>query len=451
VGIRNWLTRHVILPGSDKLLGQRISACLTLLEQSQWWSRGEIDNYQNERLRRLVRHAFDNVPYYHDLFASLRLRPEDIRTKEDLPKLPLLTKEIVRASFPLRLVAASVPSCDRISISSSGSTGEPLLYYLTRDSYSFNTACALRAWSWMGYRLGDPYVKLSMNARGSLVKKIQDWTVNCRYLHSRQLVEESFNRIAAGIALFRPKFLRCYPDPLTFLSQYLEKSGRLVDFLTAINTTGSTLHDRKRKVIEDNFHCPVYDSYSCEGGANVAQCETRENYHAAEEYAISEFIADDYTPSSPFRSRRLITTDLQNFAVPFIRYDTQDYLAVGPDSCACGRNLLAVTRIEGRDSDILVTPGGKFLIVENFVAYFEWLDSVNQIQVVQPRRDAITIKMIVNDRFTAGTERTIREYWQGYIGPDVRLETQVVDHIALTPSGKRRTLIRSQDIPLAGQ
>ncbi|MFC2153000.1 phenylacetate--CoA ligase family protein, partial [Bacteroidota bacterium] len=450
MSIRNTITEEIILPLSDLILGQSINKHLRFLLKSQYWTKDELESYQNKQLRKLITHSYKYVKYYHELFDKLGLKPEDIRTKEDLHKIPILTKEDIKREG-LENFTSTAFSKKRIDkISSSGSTGEPLQFYKTKHSSSFNKAAAIRAWYWHGYRLGDKYVKISMNPRTSFVKQLQDRLNNCKYLSSNQLVRKEFQEIANEISRFDPKIIRCYPVPLLFLTAIIKDFGNKIgDSLLAINTTGSTLHDDSRNKIEEVFKRKIFDGYSCEGGAICSQCETHENYHFAEEYAISEFIEDDYTKADPEHPVRHITTDLQDYATPFIRYDSQDYIVLGNNSpCSCGRAYQNIKKIKGRDSDILLTPSGKYLIVENFVAYFQWVESVEQIQVVQNSINSIVINLVINEKFSQKVHVELLNYWRKYIGSDVNLTIELVNEIKLTPSGKRRTLIRNPEIKI---
>lgn len=440
---------RIVLPGTDLFLGNSYAADLKFLEKSQWWEESKLIEYQNMKLIELLSHAYNNVPYYTELFDSLKLKPTNFKSKEDLGKLPILTKEIIRENIQNgKIIAKNIPKSQMIYRSSSGSTGEPLQYYITKRSQSIAYACGIRAWNGMGYRLGDKYVKLSMNSRSSIIKKLQDKVNNCRYLFSQQLVKQNFEHILDNIIKFKPKFLRCYPVPLFLLADIIKEKDLNLGFIKAINTTGSTLHPPEREFIEQVFNARIYDSYSCEGGANISQCHEG-NYHSSEEYAISEFIEDNYSKSDCSYTFRLITTDLHNYSVPFIRYDTQDYIVVGNEKeCICGRKLKKISSIKGRDSDVLITPYNKYLIVENFVAYFEWIESVKQIQIVQNQVDEIQINLEVNTAYNRSEENKILKYWQEYIGDDVQLSINVVDEIKLTATGKRRTLIRNPDIKL---
>jgi phenylacetate-CoA ligase len=450
--LSNLISEKIILPLSDLITGKSIYKSLMFLEKSQYWSREQIDEYQNNRLRKLIQHSYENVPFYRELFMDLRIKPIDIQTKEDLKKIPIITKEDLKKSKGKHL-ATNIDKKDIVFSSSSGSTGEPFQFYKTKSSNSFTTAAALRGWYWMEYQLGDSYTKVSMNPRASLIKKVQDYINNSLYLSSTQLTGVEFSRIAESIIKFNPKYIRCYPVPLYFLAQQFEQIyGKYQgQSLLAINTTGSTLSDKVRLKVEEVFGVKIFDSYSCEGGAMFFECPTHKHYHPSEEYAIQEYLEDSYTLSDPERPLRHITTDLHNFASPFIRYDTQDYIVLGDqEPCSCGRHFQNIKKIKGRDSDVLVTSSGKYLIVENFVAYFEWITEVDQIQIIQNKLDEIIIKMIVNKYFTENTLKKVKEYWQNYIGSDVKVVIDIVDEIMLTPTGKRRTVIRNPEIKLNG-
>lgn len=445
---RNFCTKNIFLPLSDIVTGNSTHKVLTLLSKSQFWTREELDNYQNGQLRKLIAHSYAHVPFYTELFNDLRLKPEEIHSKEDLTKLPIITKEDLKKAKG-KFKATNIRSKDLIFRSSSGSTGEPFQFYKTKYAESFIFAAGIRGWNWMGYELGDKYVKISMNPRSLFIKKLQDKVNNCLYLSSNQLSPSDFTKIAQQIEQFDPIVIRCYPVPLMFLATQIKerKDEKKFKNLKAINTTGSTLSDKYRTYIEDTFKVKIFDSYSCEGGTNFSQCPSSSNYHPSEEYAISEFIADEFTKNDPRKPLRHITTDLVNYASPFIRYDTQDYLILGDDKpCNCHRNFINIKQILGRDSDIIKTPSGKYLIVENFVAYFQNIVEVEQIQIVQEEEDLINMKLIVNDRFDSATNEKITTFWTNYIGNDVKLNVQIVDNIELTPTGKRRTVIRNPKI-----
>jgi len=449
----NLLTQKILLPIGDIITGKSISRHLKFLLESQWWNKEQIKDYQEMKLRIMINHSIQTVPYYNDLFKRLGLKASDIKTHDDLKKLPILTKAIIKKEGIDRFTSSAISKREMLHSSSSGSTGEPLQFYVTKNSESIYKAAAIRGWYWMGYKLGDKYVKLSMNPRSSRIKKSQDLFNRCLYLSSTQLTNQAFNIIIEKIEQYEPKIIRSYPAPLFFLAEIVEKRKEIkFPNLLAINTTGSTLHSDVREKIQKIFKVKIYDSYSCEGGTEFFQCEKLNHYHPAEEYAISEFIEDNFTKNDPDKARRHISTDLHNFATPFIRYDTQDYLVLGEETnCKCGRNFINIAQIKGTDCDILITPGGKYLISENFTGYHGWAPSIEQYQVYQGKLNLIYIRLVVNRLFNEKVKKELYDYWKDYIGDDVELKFEIVDEIKLTPTGKRRILIRNNKIKLNGQ
>jgi len=153
------LFRSFIFPLMELSQGTKIQKYLKWLEKTQWWKPSEIKELQNKKLRALIRHAYENVPYYHKLFRKLNLKPDDIKREGDLQKLPILRKEDIRKNFSELLARDFMRWKPKLN-ATSGSTGEPLKYYITMDSISIGWASGFRAWGWEAYKLGDKYAML---------------------------------------------------------------------------------------------------------------------------------------------------------------------------------------------------------------------------------------------------------------------------------------------------
>ncbi len=447
MSLYNWVTERVVLPASDVAFKRSIAGDLKFLFDSQWWSQSDLETYQDERLRGLIRHAFDNVPYYHDLFKRLKLTPDDIRSQKDLTKLPFLTKQNIRENFPHRLVARNFPKNLMIQKASSGSTGEPLRYVLSKSSLGFKTACFLRGWYWMGYRLGDRYVKLSVHPRGGIEKKIQDRFNKCIYVHSPYLTSENVHDCIGQIVRSRAKFIRGYPAVLDVFARHLDEGIEKQYRPSAIATNGEPLYPSQRKNIEARFKCPVFDHYSAEGVSVMTECPTHQTYHVASEYGITEVLKE----GEPIEegTGEIVGTDLHNYAMPFIRYKVKDIGTIKKKKCTCGRGLPLFERIEGRDTDILVTPGGKHLTFYYFAVYFMWNDAVKMFQLRQLEPDRMTLKIVPTALFRSHMKNRIHDDVQRHIGEDVKLELELVDDIPLTTAGKRRFFLRDPHISMS--
>jgi phenylacetate-CoA ligase len=447
MGLRNVFTENIFLPLGEKISGLPLTKNLMFLEKSQWWSKAEHEAYQNEKLRGLVEHAYKNTIYYKELFDDLGLTPSDIKNRNDLNKLPILKKDVIRENVKNgRLIANNIATNNLIIKSSSGSTGEPLKFYETKESHAFDKACIIRGWQWMGYNLGDKYVKISQYDR-PIKKRVQDRLNNSVYLSAQIINNENLSKIVDGINSSKPTVIRSYPDQLKALTAYIKKNNIEIYQPSAITTTGSVLHINDRKSIEDIFDCKVFDQYSCEGGAITFECATHECYHSSMEYAITEIIHEN-GHAEPGEEGRVISTDLQNYATPFIRYDTQDFVKRSEQDCTCGRKLLAIEKIKGRDSDILITPKGQKLISHEFSVYFQKFKSIEQFQVIQRSLDSLVFRLKTSKNLSETEKHDILNYWTNYVGKSMLISIEEVESIPLNSSGKRRYLIRDKSIRL---
>jgi len=441
--VRSLIVENIMLPIGDIISSQSVAPCFRFLMKSQYWTREQINNYQNKKLQLLVNHAYNTVPYYNDLFNKYKLKPEDIKTKYDLNKIPITTKATIKKEGIERFTSTSFPKKEIINASSSGSTGEPLFYLNTKKAYSMNIASSLRGWYWTGYRLGDKFVKLSQNVRDLKLKKIQDKITNNLYLASDPLTDSNFEFILKKIEEYKPNIIRCYPDPLLFLARYKTTRNIYKHKPHAIATTGNTLFAETRKEIEEAFGCKIFDAYNCEGNSVVFECPTHTCYHSTEEYGISEVI-DEEGNNITNGVGRLISTDLHNFAHPFIRYDTQDLIEIDNTPCKCEREHLKILRILGRDNDVITSKTGRKFIVHNFTGFFqidskELNRSVEQFQIRKTKNEKIKFLLVVNNRYNNNAKSFIQNYWEKQFEQSVDIE--LVNKIPLTKSGKRRFII----------
>lgn len=445
MSLYNNLVEKLILPASDIYLKKKISKHFRFLRKSEWWTHDELEDYQNRKLKDLISYAYQNIEYYNNLFKENKLTPKDIKTKNDLSKIPILNKSDIQKN-KTKLINKSYPKSKVVFHKSSGSTGEPMQYLVSKDAYSFNIACNLRGWYWMGYRLGDKFIKMSQYER-PFEKQLQDFFLRTRYISTAQMNDNHFKKIVNAIEVYNPKIIRSYPDPLFFLANYLKNNN--IDNIKpkVLTTTGNLLLPKMRTFIEKQFSTKIYDSYRCEGGPNAFENPEHDRYILSMEYAISEILMDGIEVNDGEEGLH-ITTDLQNYAMPFIRYNSQDIVVKGIGHCPTGREHQTISKIYGRNSDILVTPNGKFLIVLHFADYFDQFSSINQFQIVQKKIDLVEIRLVVNSKFNQSTEDTILHYWENYIEDHVKIILNKVDSIEPTSSGKHRFIIRDESIRL---
>lgn len=426
-----FLHEHIILPLSDLLRGEQVHKYLRLLKEAENWTPEQLADFQQQRLRQLLIYAAKKVPFYQDWIQIHNLNPDTIR----LDQLPIVNKSKMRQEGIDRFVAEHFPIKQRLTSRSSGSTGEPFSFYESKLSYSVNMAAKLRTWQQAGYHLGDRYMKIANGARHGRLKKWQDRFNNCLYVPFYSMDDCVLASILELIEKKCPLFIRSYPVPLYLLAQYRNNHpSQFFHHPKHVFTTGSTLPSAYREEIEKAFGCDVIDSYSCEGTPNTYETIVHDGYQVTGYYGILEVLDDNNQPITDGIGR-VVSTDLWNYAHPFIRYDTQDLVEV------CNGQI---QRIMGRECESLIAHGGHRYTVHNFVGFFQEDDrpikqSVEAYQVVKHRDGSITFRLVVNNQYSPQTEHYIIDFWQQQLTVPVRIE--LVEEIPLMRNNKRLTIV----------
>lgn len=428
-----FLHEHIILPLSDLATGQRVYHWLQFLKHSARWDDEQMRDFQNERFRTLINHVATHVPYYRDWFHQNGADPNDFRSIDDLSKLPIVSKSFMRQEGVSRFVADNITKHQRLAAHSSGSTGEPFEYYISRDAYSLNTAAKLRTWYDAGYRLGDSFVKLSSSPRESRIKKLQDRLTNGVVIPFHSLDDQALSSILDLFEQVKPSIIRTHPNAIYYLARYREAHPERYSFKpNHIMTTSANLPASFRTTIERVFGCDVIDAYSCEGTPNTAESLLHDGYHVSREYGILEALDSEGKPIKHGIGRS-VGTDLWNMAMPFIRYDTQDLLMLDDQGTIC--------RIVGRKCELLSSSNGKRFTGQVIDDYFSYQThhSVEAFQIVRRRDGSVLIRLIVNEKFNESIRQSVTEYWSSEL--NTRVEVQTVEHIPLMHNNKYLTII----------
>ena len=425
-----FLHEHFILPLSDLIRGEHVHKYLRLLKEAESWAPEQMTAFQQQRLRQLLRYASTEVSFYRDWFHDHHLNPDTAT----LDQLPIVSKSIMRQEGIDRFTAKGFPVKQRIPSRSSGSTGEPFSFFVSKEAYSVNTAAKLRTWYQAGYRLGDRYMKIANGARHGKLKKLQDKINNCIYVPFYSMGDKTLKEILDKIEASQPSIIRSYPIPLYLLAQYSNSHPGYSFRPHHVMTTGSTLPAAYRAEIELAFGCDVIDSYSCEGTPNTYETPAHNGYHITGYYGIIEVLNDINQPITNGIGR-VVSTDLWNLAHPFIRYDTQDLVEVKAGE---------IVRIMGRECESLIDTGKHRYTVHNFVGFFQednrpTKQSVTAYQVVKRKDGNITFRLVVNDQYSPEIERYIIVFWKQQLG--VPISVEYVDEIPLMKNNKRLTIV----------
>ncbi len=437
-----------------RLLKERFGADFTrlaaFLERSQWMTPDELRACQEERLRLVIGHAYENVPYYREIMDALSLRPSDIETIDDLPKLPILTKEAVRAHAE-RLISRTANRRDLKKIHSAGTTGSSLFLYWDHAVDVMNNACMWRGRRWAGFEFGRPYATLLGRAVVPLRQtRPPFWRVNRSwnqlFLSPLHLKEENAPAYLSAMREFGVEALDAYPTSAYLLARFLEAEGEYLP-LTCVFTTSEPLLGFEREMIEERFRCRVFDGYGqAERVMYSSECERHTGHHVYDEYGITELVDDEGAPVRDGYAGLVVATGLHNLGMPLIRYAVNDTATMSTRRCECGRGLPLLEGVAMRAEDVIVTPGGRMVPPLLLARAFKLIPGIVRSQIIQHIPDEITTKLVVRAPLSPDVEERFRRNLCERLGPDVAVRIQYVDEIPLAGRGKYRRVIST--VPL---
>ena len=423
--------------------GPEFHSKLEQLLTSEKWSASEIEAYQNERLRDLVQQAYDYVPFYRTRMQARKLTPADIRTRQDLPKLPVLTREDVRQNSAT-LVSTAARKADLILRHTSGTTGASLYFYSTRQSIAFQWA----VWWRHRMRFGLTPSMWHVNFTGKLATppgqaKPPYWRWNPA-VHEVLINMHHLNpaKIGAVVDFLNSRefdFYSGYPSVVHAMAAAALECGLALRRRPKVVSTGAeNMLDFQRRDIAEFTGATITDTYGCsEGCGNASQCPSAV-YHEDSEFCILE-LADPVRESGASRGA-LLCTGFANSAFPMIRYEVGD-IGVRSEqvkACACGRQAPLLTGIIGRIDDYVITPEGTRIMRFDYV--FKDTVNVREAQVVQDRPGQLRIRIVRRPAYGSQDEAFIAGEIARWISPRLALQFEYVNEIEREGNGKFRAV-----------
>jgi phenylacetate-CoA ligase len=428
-------------------------AALQRLRAQQWLTTAELEGIQRVKLERLVQHAYAHVPYYRQVMHDRGIRPEHVRSATDLTLLPLLTKSIIREHLLELRAERGIDQPQLVRENhTGGSTGVPLSFYQDAAYSTWAGADLLRNYEMCGYCTGDPIAYLwgsdyDAQLHRTLSGKIRDALNNRVFLDAFDSTEADFVKYARLLATVRPKLLVGYVSSLVLLARVVEAHGVRGVRPAAIQSSAEVLTPAQRQLLEETFGCRVFDRYGCREVGNIAhECDRHGGLHILADNNLVE-LARDGCRVEPGEDGDLIVTNLNNLAMPFIRYDIGDSGRASAEACACGRGLPLLAAVTGRSADIIVAPSGKLLHGEFFTHLFYKIPSVSEFQVVQRTPTRLDVNLVPGPGFDQGqVVALLTTLIRDHADPRFAAEFFVLDRIPRSASGKLRFTM--SDVPL---
>jgi len=419
--------------------------------QDEWRSQAEWEEFQARRRRELAEHAARMTSFYARLFAECGFRPEHAEDAAEWQKLPILTKQTIRANFSDLIARDFRRYAPRIS-RTSGSTGEPLTVYHTGLSHTYLRALNFAGWAQRGYRLGDPYAAF---AGGSLLpdalgfqQRVYAWLQHCYVMPSYHLSRDRFERYLTILRARRIAYVYGYASALYDFSLQMQDRQRELPPLRGVFTTADMLFPAQRRFIEHTLGTEITDIYgNPESGLMSYECDRHSGFHYGMQNAWVEIVDDQGAPVPEGTVGRVVVTSLNNFSFPMLRYDTGDEGALCTAPCACGRGYHRIVQLAGRSRDYIVLPDGRHI----HGAFFNHLKSIYEADwlmryhIHQPSREEIVFQCLCRRPPTPAELEAIASEIRTGTGHLIRVTMEVKDELPLTRRGKYKLITRAFD------
>ncbi len=371
----------------------RLALLLRRLEQSQWHTPEVLATGQLRQLGALAAHLEAHSPAFRASLRGAALGPSDLLSAGGLQRLPVLTRRALRSAADFYCDALPEGHGPSYENQTSGSTGEPVMVRRTAVNGLDWLATTMRdhLWHQRDFRLRFCTIRTHIEE----LAVTQDWgpPVNWLFASGPLLgipIAADIGRQVELIREFKPDFLLLYPSSLAGIVSH----GMRLPSVREILTVGETLSPETREAAQKLFGVAVKDSYSSQELGTIAiQCPTSGLYHVMAETLIVEVLKGDGTTCREGELGRVVATDLRNFATPLVRYDIGDVAQVGP-SCPCGRGLPTLSRIFGRERNLLLMPDGTRHWPFLGAAKLREIEPLMQFQFIQDSRDTIELRLV---------------------------------------------------------
>lgn len=453
------LVKHITLPFYERRRGSDLLQRMNTYKASQWLSTEALREMQFQKLSKLLKHAYDNVPLYREKFETIGAVPEDIKSFEDYAKFPTLVKKELQERLD-DLTAKNADPANLLKGITSGSSGQPTIYLQERTSNRDRVAAGKRltgiaGWD-VGLRLFYLWRDSPFQIEGDKITAVDNRYVLPdtlvrrfkRRLHDRfgvvnptlrvdptMMTESEMADMFRRLKRFNPDVVISYVNTLYRFAQFMEDEKLSGIHPRSVIVSSESLYPHQRELMERVFGCRVYNRYGLsETGIVAIECEERNGLHINQ-----EILHIEYQPTVS-DTQEIVVTDLINHGMPILRYETGDTGVPVTGTCACGRGLERIGNLEGRVIELLPSKLGGHVNGQLF-ATFHWIQGVKQYQVIQDRIDAFRINIVKTGEFESRNLDPMVEVIREKFGEDAQVDVNYLDTIPFTSGGKYKLVV----------
>jgi len=430
----------LLMPAAYYIMGDRRFTRLEQFIQRDGWTRSQIEEHQAKRLSSLLRVGWDHNPYWREKFRRFDVRPNRGDPFAEVRKLPILTKDELRANWR-RMKSTHLSDNQVVHETSSGSTGMPINVYQSRYYRWVDAAMAYRGRLWMGVDLGEPAVSVVadrafMSAKKRVLRQlrllVERGMVIDAFVFDPELVEARIRRANR----FRPALISGYTTSVVTAAKIAKGMGLDWKCVRAVSTTAECLFDHDRKILEEAFGAPVYDQYGSREVTGIAMQCVEGSHHI---FADSNYV--EFTPvaGSGNGTNAIVLTPLDNEAMPLFRYRNGDCASPVDGTCSGGKAFPLMTRCHGRICNNFLLSDGRIINGTYFLYYFYYQEGFTAYQYHQTAVDHIDLYVVpdgvLSDDRRSYLQRSCTEMEQSF-GNQFRMDLHVVGDVPHRAGGK---------------
>jgi phenylacetate-CoA ligase len=415
------INRLALLKMAAQLTSNSFLRYYKQLKKNRELSKQELENISLEKHEKIIEYASENIPFY-----KRRLAGKDIPVlgKQELKDAGM---EVVR------------PKKGLIKKTTSGTTGPAFSFYVDKEFFALELARNLRIFDFANVELGEPWLLLVplRNKKNWIFSYLTNRLVldatllskgrvplccpktkEAQFKPDEQIIQMFFNKIQR----YKPRLVYSYPSTLIALATYIRKWNVKNVSVEKIILSGEILTRPARKYIEETFQGEVFDLYGTTEFPGVAQeCREHRGMHIFTDSFNVEFT----------NKNEIIITDLENYTMPFIRYNTNDFGHTIPEKCKCGIEFPLMEITQGRISDLIVAPNGQFLRAGFFSSIIEKNQDIKMYQMVQEKQSILKVYIVTDKTFSNSRIEYLNKRFSDYVGESINVSVEIVPNINL--------------------
>ncbi len=471
------LIHRFILPTVTKFTRFKIWDEYKRMKKLEKLSLPELKLYQIRKLREILTHAYETVPFYRQRFLQFGFDPKDFEDGEKALPFPPTTKDDIMSHFPEGITAQGVDRTQWKYVASSGTTRQIMGVHDFRKA-NINWAAGLRSYNLAGnhdiskkWMVIPPHMctnicgiddnglveklfskkLLSLLAKGRLGALGQHF-YQCCYSRREKIYrrvtlpsfgpegtnipEKDLTDYIKKIETYQPHLLEALPLYLFQFAKHLTRNGFPPPNVGVITPFGGSMTSYMKEVIKKGFGCDVYDTYGCsETGFVACDCEKHEGLHLFMDLYYIE-ICRNGKLVSPGELGKVYITDLENRAMPWIRYEVGDVGRYFVDDHGCGRSAIRL-QVEGRVEDTIANSKGELFASDQVFDFFHGLGGIDNFQLTEKSRGHFELLCVPDHGASLHKEKIAHEF-KNFFDPDASVKIYAVKTIKAEDGGKFR-------------